>query len=153
MDESSTFKKLRPASTVIMARENEGELQIYLLKRSDRSKFMPGYYVFPGGTVDNEDKDPALWKGQVDGKEDVAYGVSAIRETFEEAGVFLAFRNEQTAGDLERICNGRIANGLSKGWLQELVVSKGWVLEVSRLKRWAHWITPALMPRRFDTRF
>jgi len=114
---------------------------------------MPGYYVFPGGTVDNEDKSPALWKGQVDEEEDVVYGVSAIRETFEEAGVFLAFRNEQTTGDLERICNGRIANGLPKGWLKELVVSKGWILEFSRLKKWSHWITPVLMPRRFDTRF
>ena len=153
MDESSTLKTPRPASTVIMARENEGELQIYLLKRSSQSNFMPGYYVFPGGTVDNEDKDPALWKGQVDEEEDVAYGVSAIRETFEEAGVFLAFRNEQTTGDLERICDGRIANGLPKGWLRELVMSEGWILAFSRLKRWAHWITPALMPRRFDTRF
>lgn len=75
MDESSTLKTPRPASTVILARENEGELQIYLLKRSSQSNFMPGYYVFPGGTVGNEDKSPALWKGQVGEEEDVVEGL------------------------------------------------------------------------------
>ena len=42
--------------------------------------------------------------------------------------------------------------GLSKGWLEELVTD-GWILELSRLGRWAHWITPELMPQRYDTRF
>ncbi len=129
---------------------------------------MPGNYVFPGGMVDLEDRDPMLWKGNeavapggVSGlfddnlseEEAVSYGIAAIRETFEEAGVFLAFRNEQTSVDMEKICDERIENGLPKGWLRERVVSDEWVLEFGRLKRWAHWITPTLMKRRFDTRF
>jgi hypothetical protein len=36
---------------------------------------MPGFYVFPGGIVDNEDKSPALWKGQVGEEEDVVEGL------------------------------------------------------------------------------
>ena len=55
-DNPSQPKIPRPASTVILARYRNGELQVYLLRRSSRSGFMPGNYVFPGGTVDPEDR-------------------------------------------------------------------------------------------------
>jgi len=32
-------------------------------------------------------------------------------------------------------------------------VSEGWMLAFSRLARWAHWITPEGMPKRYETRF
>ena len=56
---------LRQASTVILAREDRGELQIYLLRRSGRSAFMPGNYVFPGGQVDPGDRDQVFCKSLV----------------------------------------------------------------------------------------
>ena len=50
-------KNPKSASTVILTREYSGELQVYLLRRSDKSSFMPGQYVFPGGTVESLDKE------------------------------------------------------------------------------------------------
>lgn len=161
-------RKPKLASTVILAREQNEELQVYLLKRSARMDFFPGTYVFPGGAVDPEDKTPGLWESHLDmdiervsrrfgggltGGEALAYGVAAIRETFEEAGVFLASRNEQTGGDLNGICARRTTTGLFRGWLREQVVFKGWTLDFSRLARWAHWITPKALSQRYDTRF
>jgi len=166
--DSTRPKEPRRASTVILIREEGGELQVFLLKRSGGSGFFPGNYVFPGGTVDPGDGNPKLWKAHVDmdpkevsrrlggglSEEEVfAFGVAAIRETFEEAGVLLAYRSEQTKGDLERVCERRMSAGLDKDWAQELVVSEGWTLAFTRLVRWAHWITPELMRHRFDTRF
>lgn len=165
---SNTPQKPRRASTVILIREQQRELQVYLLKRSAQSGFMPESYVFPGGTLDLEDWDSATWKMHVDmalggivqrlggglSEEEVfAHSVAAIRETFEEAGVFLAHRDEGIKGHLERICRRRMADGLPGGWLREQVVSEGWTLAFSRLFRWTHWITPALRTRRYDTRF
>ena len=40
-----------------------------------------------------------------------------------------------------------------KGWLDDLVVSEGWMLAFSKLFRWAHWITPEGMPKRYEARF
>jgi 8-oxo-dGTP pyrophosphatase MutT (NUDIX family) len=129
---------------------------------------MGGYYVFPGGTVDAEDHDAAVWQqhsdmaaeemvrrlgGGLDLEHILAYGVAALRETFEEAGALLVRQRRQRKDDLERICGRRSAEPLPKGWLRELIVSEGWVLALSRLKRWSHWITPELMKRRYDTRF
>src|SRR4030043_1252103 len=56
----------RAASTVILARQALSGLEIYLLRRSSESKFFPGSYVFPGGTVDPEDKDAGFWEKHVD---------------------------------------------------------------------------------------
>jgi len=157
---NNTPAKPRQAATVILARQKGLEFQVYLLKRSLKSGFMAGNYVFPGGTVDLEDRDTNFWKSRVDIEpesissrlggnlsieETLYYGVAAIRETFEEAGVFLARRKKQNKGNIEKLCILRMASGLSKGWLQELVVD-GWILEMSRLGRWSHWITPELMP-------
>jgi 8-oxo-dGTP pyrophosphatase MutT (NUDIX family) len=165
---SDNSRKPRPASTVILARQNFGELQVYLLRRSDRSRFMPGNYVFPGGMVESADHGTEIWKahsdmdlddisrrlgGSMPVEEALAYSVAAIRETFEEAGVFLAYRDERSLAELESVCNRRMIKEFSRGWLRELVKSKGWILEFSRLARWSHWITPKLMPQRYDTRF
>jgi len=159
--------KPRHASTVILIRQVGEELQIYLLKRNLKSRFMAGNYVFPGGTVDRQDRNTDFWKSHVDmdlesltrqlggnlsGEEALSYGVTVIREMFEEAGVFLAHRKNQNKEDIKRLCFLRTSSGLSKGWLEDLV-DDGWILELSRLGRWVHWITPELMPQRYDTRF
>jgi 8-oxo-dGTP pyrophosphatase MutT (NUDIX family) len=166
--DSSRPKKPRRASTVILIREARDEFQVFLLKRSSGSGFFPGNYVFPGGALDPEDRNPELWKAHVDmdpgevfrrlggglSEEEVfAFGVAAIRETFEEAGVLLANRDGQTEGELKRVCERRMTDGLHKGWVEDLVVSDGWTLAFAMLGRWEHWITPELMAHRYDTRF
>jgi 8-oxo-dGTP pyrophosphatase MutT (NUDIX family) len=160
--------KPRPASTVILVRQQGGELQVYLLKRSPTSRFFPGVYVFPGGEVDPEDRDMSLWASHVDmdqegisqrlgggmsEQEAVAHGVAAVRETFEEAGVLLCQPSDPGGRGLEEVRAQRMERGLPKGWLKDLVVSRGWTLEFSLLARWAYWITPEAMPRRYEARF
>jgi len=162
------MSQLRPASTVILARQHEGELQVYLLKRSPTTRFFPGTYVFPGGEVEPEDGAETLWPSHVDldreeisrrlgggisEAETVAHSVAAIRETFEEAGVLLCSGNGPSGEDLEALHSRRMQGGLSRGWLKDLVRSDHWRLTFSRLGRWAHWITPEGLPTRYDTRF
>jgi 8-oxo-dGTP pyrophosphatase MutT (NUDIX family) len=91
--------------------------------------------------------------GSLTVEEALAYGFSAIRETFEEAGLFLGRMDQQSSEDLKKLCDRRLSEGLPKGWFWEWILSKGWVLSFSNLARWAHWITPELMPKHFDTRF
>ena len=160
--------KASPAATVILVREFEAEFQVYLLKRHAKSGFMAGNYVFAGGILDPGDREYSVWKDHVDmdptdiasrlggglGTEEIlAYGVAAIRETLEEAGVFLARVANQRAADLKRIDSLRLAGDLPPEWFLNLVVSGDWTLALSALFRWSHWITPVLMKRRYDTRF
>lgn len=164
-DPSSNIK---PAATVILAREHGGNLQIYLLKRNLKSGFMAGNFVFPGGTVEDEDRQFDIYKnhsdlvpdeifhllgGDLSTAEALAFGVAAIRETLEEAGVFLAKKNDQPDVSLNHIRRLRLSANLSKDWFVKMVAETNWQLAISKLSRWSHWITPALMKRRFDTRF
>lgn len=160
--------KPSPASTVILVREYDCQLEVYLLKRSSKSGFMAGNYVFPGGMVDEEDRNFQFWKDHVDldektmaqklggnlkAEEALAFSIAAIRETLEEAGIFLAQRTSSKVGDWEHIQKLRLSPNLSVNWFQELAIVKDWVLALSELYPWSHWITPEKMKRRFDTRF
>jgi len=156
------------ASTVILVREGDGKPLVYLLRRSGRSDFLPDTYVFPGGTLEAQDWDPGLVEGHVDLscemaslrlgngislEESLAHAVAAVRETFEEAGVLLARREGQRDHDLEEMLARRGSPKDRESWFTQAVIASGWILEISRLARWGHWITPALLDKRFDTRF
>jgi 8-oxo-dGTP pyrophosphatase MutT (NUDIX family) len=159
---------VRPAATLILVRQHAGGLQAYLLRRSAASGFMAGRFVFPGGWVDDGDRDDAFWAGHVDlsvGGIDARLGrglarsaalgfaVAAVREAFEEAGVLFASRAQTAGGCLPGEGVPRPALGLPQGWLRRRAEAEGWALQLSALSPYAHWITPVGMPRRFDTRF
>jgi 8-oxo-dGTP pyrophosphatase MutT (NUDIX family) len=155
-----------PAATLILVREAAGRLQVYLLRRSRTSGFMPDSFVFPGGLVDERDGDAGFWRERVDlapeaidcrlgeggGFNALAYAVAAVREAFEESRALLA-RRRPAAGGYEAACAFRAAHGSERGWFNRLVESDCWELCLSALLRWERWVTPVSMPRRFDTRF
>jgi 8-oxo-dGTP pyrophosphatase MutT (NUDIX family) len=78
----------RQAATVILLRGAAQTLEVLLVKRTEKAKFMGGVWVFPGGAVD-EDDPPSLGAGGVD-----AHRAAAARELSEEAGIALADPSE-----------------------------------------------------------
>jgi 8-oxo-dGTP pyrophosphatase MutT (NUDIX family) len=72
----------RPAASVVLLRRGgkhaQRALEVLLLKRTDKAAFMPGAWVFPGGSV-----DPA------DGEGPDGFRACAVRELLEEAGIEL----------------------------------------------------------------
>jgi 8-oxo-dGTP pyrophosphatase MutT (NUDIX family) len=77
----------RPAASVVLlrrgGRHGERALEVLLLKRSESAAFMPGVWVFPGGSVD-----------AVDGEGDAGYRACAVRELAEEAAIELGAEEE-----------------------------------------------------------
>jgi 8-oxo-dGTP pyrophosphatase MutT (NUDIX family) len=76
----------RPAATVILLRGGADTLELLLVQRNPRSRFMGGAWVFPGGAVDRDE-----------GEGEAALRSAAIREVAEEAGVTLAHPDELVA--------------------------------------------------------
>ena len=159
----------KPAATVILARQNAERLQYYLLKRRGGSGFMAGFYVFPGGMVDAADTQTDFWWRYIDldpaevqthlgdplltADAMLPNAVAAIRETLEEAGVLLALPTDGLPFTPAYLSTLRPqASGVS-GFLNAEAESGRWRLCVGALRRWTHWITPAQMRPRFDTRF
>jgi 8-oxo-dGTP pyrophosphatase MutT (NUDIX family) len=69
----------RQAATVILLRGGADVLEVLLVKRTPRARFMGGVWVFPGGAVDASE-----------GEGDAAHRVAAVRELEEEAGIVVA---------------------------------------------------------------
>lgn len=168
-DKSNASPLLRKASTVILVREKNKAFEVYLLRRSTKSGFMGGLYVFPGGVVDPEDNGFDSWSPHIDmapgqieqqlgghlfsNEDALGFSIAAIRETLEEAGVFIASLKDKTQKDVEDICAFRLNEGLPRSWFRTKMMDENWILSFSSLGRWSHWITPELMKKRFDTRF
>lgn len=159
----------RPAATVVLLRDAPGGLEVLLLRRHRRSGFAAGAWVFPGGVVDQRDRDAALvdrldgptpgeWArrlGLVDAGEALGYVSAAIREAFEETGILLAHRDPDATqprggGGLE-VARRALLNDVID--LHGVAVGNGLRLSGGELIYIAHWITPTPEPRRYDTRF
>ncbi|GGL20860.1 hypothetical protein Sme01_59720 [Sphaerisporangium melleum] len=144
-----------------------GAIEVYMLRRAASMAFAAGAYVFPGGSVDPRDADhaiawagpsPEVW-GRVFGAETAtARGLvcAAVRETFEESGVLLAGPSpdtlvaDTTGDDWEADRLALVERRLS---LADFLNRRGLVLRADLLRPWAHWITPEVERKRFDTRF
>ena len=152
----------RAAASVLLGRDGPDGPELFLLARSRASGFASGAIVFPGGSVDEADRRPAL-RARADGVEglgdrDFALRVAAIREVFEECGVLLARpRGSRDPVDGDRVASirRRFAAALSAHSLDvlDLAEREDLVLDCGRLVPFAHWITPETQPKRFDTHF
>jgi 8-oxo-dGTP pyrophosphatase MutT (NUDIX family) len=162
-----TVAPTRDASTVVLLRDGSTGLEVYLLRRVGTMAFAAGMHVFPGGSVDPRDDEPAdAWAGPSPAEWAAALGCdepmarslvrAAVRETFEESGVLLAGPDagsvvaDTTGHDMEADRLALLDRSVS---MAEVLDRRGLVLRSDLLRAWAHWITPEFEPKRFDTRF
>jgi 8-oxo-dGTP pyrophosphatase MutT (NUDIX family) len=160
----------RPASTVVVLRDSAAGPQVFMVRRHERTVFMGGAHVFPGGRVDAVDHrgDHAWCDGvshatrQLDTlapSEAVAYHVAAARELFEEAGVLLArdgagaFVSLAGADAHARFKHDREEVHSGRASLRTVVDRERLRLALDTLLLFAHWVTPPIDTRQFDTRF
>ena len=150
-----------PAATILLLRDGEAGLEVFMVKRHHQIDFVAGALVFPGGKLEKGDSDAALER-HFDGGESWtaemrALGAGAIREAFEESGILLA--RDATTGDfvsserLEQLQPYRQKLDKREVSLDDMLEKEKLRLALDQLVHFAHWITPANMPKRFDTHF
>lgn len=155
----------RPAATVVMLRDANDGIEVFLLKRHGLSDVLGGAYVFPGGKVDLSDAqldmeahlDQALHALHAGLNEpDIApltaasLYVAALREAFEESGIL--FAQGACATHAERATALLRAGHAFGAVLAQMALR----LQTSSVLPWSRWITPrvsSVMNKRFDTRF
>jgi 8-oxo-dGTP pyrophosphatase MutT (NUDIX family) len=127
-----------PAATLLLLRDGAAGLEVLMLERH-RDAFFSSALVFPGGRLDPADGASG---------EDASFRVAAIRETYEEAGVL--FARGKSGQALLRA--GDVAALEGRDFVA-LVAGGEIALAADLLVPFAHWITPARSPKRYDTRF
>jgi len=148
-----------PAATMLMLRDTADGLEVFMVVRHHQIDFASGALVFPGGKIDPGDSDVEAHCEGIQGQDatSIAMMVGAIRESFEECGVLLA----RSAGNSALISGQRLRSlqpyrdKLHDGrvTLKQFLESEQLVLACDTLQVFAHWITPEMMPKRFDTLF
>jgi len=145
-------KRPRDAATLILLDRSKGEPLVLMGRRSKKHAFMPGRLVFPGGRTDPDD---GRIKVASDLHPDIAAKLnggrsrhlsatraraivlSAVRETYEEAGLLLGRKGDYATA--------------KSGW--EAFAQHSVVPDLSDLRIIARAITPPGRVRRFDTYF
>ncbi len=159
---SDASSEPRLAATILLLRDAP-ELQVLMVKRHYQIDFAAGALVFPGGKANDEDES-SEWTALCDGDHsgaDRAARIGAIREAYEESGIILA-RHKSARGAGAPLIGADVAGKLEefraavdrreKSFL-ELIESNNLVLALDTLVHFGHWITPDMMPKRFDTHF
>ncbi|CAG0889292.1 unnamed protein product [Darwinula stevensoni] len=159
--------------------------KILLVQRSAGSEFMANAHVFPGGVISSADFDPewkklfhssdsaieALiksderqyafplyeeFKSQGIQRPGLALRICALRETFEETGIFLGraidsqspvILSGSDVGDWPK----KVAQQADK--FLEFCLSYKYLPDVLNLQQWTNWLTPSDMKKRYDTMF
>lgn len=152
----------RLSATVLILRDRDA-LEVLMVKRHYQIDFAAGALVFPGGKASADDNLQG-WDDFTDGdfgpvQQDAR--IAAIREAFEESGVLLA-RHKLDRGRDGKLVSAEVAERLApmRGPVDtgeqsflELMKNNELVLALDALIYFGHWITPPMMPKRFDTHF
>lgn len=146
--------KPRDAATLIIVDRSHGEPRVLMGRRRLDQVFMPGKFVFPGGSVDKEDRSIESadelraseierllldMKGTPSQQRARALALAAVRETFEEAGIVIGTAVAEPPVPQH------------ESWRPFFAL--GYKPALSGLTFFARAITPPGRPRRFDTRF
>jgi len=141
----------RDAGTLILLDRKGGKFHVLMGRRHMRHAFMPGKFVFPGGRTDPSDSRVVVASGLHPheqakltagaGRTSLAraraIALSAIRETYEEAGLLIGEKGPFAAGKAE--------------W--QAFAEHGVRPALAGLRMIARAVTPPGRVRRFDTRF
>jgi len=152
-----------PASTIVIARDskNNDSMEIFMVVRHHQIDFASGALVFPGGKVSSSDSAPGL-RNRCRGHEDwddeaLAFGVAAIRESFEESGLLLARKKDEESlinnASLDALSHYRVKLEKNEISMDEFANQENLIFAMDQLQHFAYWVTPDMVPKRFDTHF
>lgn len=162
----------RPAATILLMRDGGAGLEVLLMRRGRTAGFVPGAYVFPGGRVDRSDAEPHVVE-HLDGLDAgaaarrlelpngdppaLAYYLASLREAFEETGILVGRLADgappptaATDPSVDALRDDLMEDRVT---FAEALDRLGCRLDGASVEYMAHWITPEVEPRRYDTRF
>lgn len=145
--------KPRAAASMVLIDGSGLEPKVLLGRRHSALAFLPGKYVFPGGRLETDDRlmsaagvlpEMSLAKLALRRSASCpgpnAFALAAIRETFEETGLLVGTRSENS-----------VAAAIPPAW--QTFTDKGFAPNLAPLHFIARAVTPPTFPRRFDTSF
>lgn len=142
-----------PAATLVIFRNDPdgGAPQLLMVQRAKEMRFAGGAAVFPGGRVDDADRDLAASHNPADADmhDEIAARIAAVRETLEETGLAVGLHQQPSLAE----ALAARAHLLEAGELAPVLAAMGWTLNLEGLVPFARWRPKHREVRVFDTRF
>src|SRR6266568_4127421 len=149
----------RTASAVILWREGPRGRELFWVKRGSALRFAGGFYAFPGGRLDEQDRAVTVpgFSGEA-----AALRACAVREIFEETGVLLAVHGRRgtsprpttdeaatrpTTGERDAGRKALLDGSVDLG---AFLAHHSLVPDGAALQEAGRWITPVQFPFRYD---
>jgi 8-oxo-dGTP pyrophosphatase MutT (NUDIX family) len=133
-----------PAATLIVVRDcPDGPPELLMVERASGMAFAAGAWVFPGGRIDDADRQ----LGNTTGIDPAA--VAALRETLEETAVPVGLSPSPDAATARALQDVLIADKP----FAEVLAQNGLMLEADAVTQFARWVPKFHAVRRFDTLF
>jgi 8-oxo-dGTP pyrophosphatase MutT (NUDIX family) len=147
------YRRPRDAATLILIDRSHAKPRVLVGKRHDNVVFMPGKFVFPGGSVDKSDN--RIQVAAPIPKELEANLMKGSPKTEPSRARSLAVAANSEASEETRLCLGRKSDNGTKtlNGVWQPFADAGLLPDPSGLFLIARAITPPGRVRRFDTRF
>ena len=127
--------KLIPASTVLIIRNCTSGIEVFMVVRHHQIDFASGALVFPGGKVDDSDYDEKLVNYVSKNNDDKKEKKNINSKRLLEFNIWREKFNNENAS------------------MFKFAKDENITFSTDDLIPFAHWVTPEMMPKRFDTRF
>jgi 8-oxo-dGTP pyrophosphatase MutT (NUDIX family) len=145
-DDTQRRMRVRPrrAASLVLLREEPAGLLVLMGRRGRSARFMPGFYVCPGGRVAEDDREP--WRAEkgapraAEGAVFLRLARAALRETYEETGILVG----SPAATVQNAARFAIEAAYAT---QRIAPDLALLTYIGRA------ITPTASPMRFDTCF
>ena len=140
------MSEIRTASSIILTRGPDHNPEIYLVLRSERLRFMGGFWAFPGGTLMQEDYGDANERD-----EERAFLNCGLRELFEETGILPGSLGENLSeADKSRVRDQLLNSESLDDWLE---IVNACVFDDNEFIPVCQITTPPFSPLRYRTNF
>lgn len=150
-------KAIRPAATIVLARDSDAGMEVCLMRRSSKSSFMASVVVYPGGGVDDADflvaESPRVHAGRALWKDthSRAHAVAALREAFEESGLLATeFAKVPSQKELDALRFALLNEDIE---FAEVLDTLDAQIQLDDLWYFDRWVTPPWETKRYDTWF
>jgi len=152
---------VKPASTLVLIRElKQKAFEVFMVVRHHKIDVASGALVFPGGKVEVQDATEGVrlkCSSHSLSEELLPFAIAVIREVFEETGILIARKSGETelisAQALKEFEHYREKLVQEVIDFESFLNSENLTLATDLLLHYAHWVTPNMAPKRFDTHF
>lgn len=164
LDPNRASVQPKPAATVVVLSGDDEQLELFCVRRHQKSGFLGGAVVFPGGKVDEADFEPE-WQTASTGlssragsvaeneTEALAMVVAASRELLEESAILPVVGDGLDDAAIGELREAWFAESAQSASFAEFLKARSLVLDTKRLEVFARWVTPTSEAKRYDTRF